>query len=338
MKVKATGNGILDEILLETEDLLRAAKLQEAALQAAILKANRDLANEENKKDPNRSIFYPGKKPELQKESDRIRSEIFEKKQKVDEIHKRINQLQDRKQQLLLVIEMASSKAENNTDTNPEDAINFLGLQEQERLRIANDLHDSTVQTLTALIHKTELVEQLFDVDQARAKIELVEISEILRGAIQEIRDTIFDLRQTSLSELGLWSSVREYMNKIQKQNLLQTRVKIDNELETLSVEKVKGTLIYKMIQEAVTNSVKHAKASGIEIVMNIEQDELLISVSDDGIGMKKEDMEKTVNYGLKILHERTNQLSGNMEINANKKGTEVKFRVPIQREGRVLK
>ncbi len=212
--------------------------------------------------------------------------------------------------------------------------INILDIQEQDRHRIARDLHDSTVQNLTSLIHKCELCLRLVDMDPIRTKLELNTMSNTLKMVINEIRETIYDLKPMSLDDLGLLTTVERYINQLMMTHNINVKVK-HNE-ERLDIVPVIKLSIFRMIQEACNNAIKHADAKSIEIDIRYDKKYITVSISDDGKGF---DVEKKTDgiapdysgYGLSIMKERAYLLAGTMKIHSTiNKGTTVTITVPI--------
>lgn len=328
---------VLQELLTETDDFLRDEKRKESILNDAIIQAELRIKANEEKADPNRSLFHISLTNGLEQETDNIRKELFAKKEEQKLIQSEIQRLEERKAKLHeLLKQQYRSTILCEEAEEPDDDIKtkLLKTQELERNRIANDLHDSTVQNLTTLIHKTELIEHLIDIDPVRAKIELLSINDTVRNIIQEMREIIFDLRPMSISDLGLWASIRTYVDNVQQNCELQIKVEISKTAEALKLEDLVSMTIYKTLQEAVNNCIKHARASKVELSVEYDGAAIVISVKDDGIGFSLEEVSQKEKYGLKIMQERTNLLSGKMEINTSKRGTELFFRIPVMNKG----
>jgi len=229
-----------------------------------------------------------------------------------------------------------SDKEENdNLDSNTIDkGIGFLETQENERQRIARDLHDSTVQNLTSIIHKTELCLRLIDIDTVRAKLELATISNTIKTIINDMRDIIYDLKPMSLDDLGLVVTLERYANKIMEAQDIKVIIYSNKEeKEILPVIKI---TLFRIIQEACHNVIKHAKATLIEISIDYQELEISVSIKDNGIGFDFERQQKNVSeptssFGLSIMRERISLLSGTLNIQTkNGMGTIVTISVPI--------
>lgn len=209
----------------------------------------------------------------------------------------------------------------------------IIDAQELERNRIARDLHDSTVQNLTALVHKAELCTKLIDIDTIRIKLELVSMIDVLRNTINEMRAIIYDLRPMSLNDLGLIPTIESLLEDIKNKNLIQTILVTNEEVHTIS--STINLTLYRIIQEACNNVVKHAKATTIKINITYLVDELQLEIVDDGNGfnlnsvMNEKDC-NVRNFGLSIMKERVKLLNGEICIETKiHKGTIIKIVVP---------
>lgn len=325
---------IIDEIYLENEDKLRDAKLSQMLLQVEIKNSEQMLQLEEEKKDPNRNLFHTVDAHVFNSETDRMREELFEKKEQLEKEEALIAVLEDKKQRLhavkkALYSDVLQKETIESVETTRLQKQQLLVLQEQDRNRIAADLHDSTVQSMTALLHKVELIERFLDIDRTRAFVELNGMKDNIRVMIQEMREIIYDLRPMSLENLGLWMSIKEYLDVIQERNGIQVQCRIEEEASALKLEDDIEINIFRMIQEAANNSAKHAQASLISVNISRKKD-LVISITDDGIGMKESEAENDRKFGLSILQERAQIIGASLQLHSGQSGTEINIVLPL--------
>lgn len=227
-------------------------------------------------------------------------------------------------------------------DKSPDDnlliydeiGIKILETQEIERKRIARDLHDSTVQNLTNLVHKAELCTKLVDLDTIRTKLELETMISTIRSTINDMRNIIYDLRPMSLDDLGLVVTVNRYISQIMNHNDIKINFKVIN--EEFKILPVINSTLYRIIQESCNNSLKHAKAKHISIYLEYNSDYIILMIEDDGKGFESEKKGNDSNvgkskFGLSIMRERIYLLSGNIEIASSiDSGTKISVRVPL--------
>lgn len=207
--------------------------------------------------------------------------------------------------------------------------ISVLEIQEKERQRIARDLHDSSLQNLTHLVHKVELSSLYIDQDPIKAKLELATIEKNLRKVIEDIRNCIFDLRPMSLDDLGLKETIEKLLLVLNQDKCFKIIMDIDNIASENSESKIMLISIYRIIQECVQNSIKHSKGDKINVSVKDKKDIYEIIIQDNGIGFdENEAMKKDKHFGLSVIKERVFLLNGKIEI-ASQNGTLVKIEIP---------
>lgn len=208
----------------------------------------------------------------------------------------------------------------------------YKKIQEIERKRIASELHDTSLQNLTHLTHKIELAGLYLDTDVIRAKLELEEINKELKKTINDIRGTIYDLRPMSFDDLGLKETIERYCENVGAQTELNVKYQID---EIQLEDKEMMLDLYRVIQECITNVIKHAKASNLTIDLKHESCKIIIIISDNGIGFSfNENQTEDNHFGLKIVQERIQFLDGDFLIDSKLgKGTTIKIEIP-KRQG----
>lgn len=207
--------------------------------------------------------------------------------------------------------------------------ISVLEIQEKERQRIARDLHDSSLQNLTHLVHKVELSSLYIDQDPIKAKLELATIEKNLRKVIEDIRNCIFDLRPMSLDGLGLKETIEKLLLVLNQDKCFKIIMDIDNIASENSESKIMLISIYRIIQECVQNSIKHSKGDKINVSVKDKKDIYEIIIQDNGIGFdENEAMKKDKHFGLSVIKERVFLLNGKIEIDSQN-GTLVKIEIP---------
>ena len=208
--------------------------------------------------------------------------------------------------------------------------LSIMTVQEEERQRIARDLHDTSLQTLAHLVHKLELCNLYMDKDVFQAKLEILSIRQNLKDVIEEIRNTIFDLRPMSFDDLGVEETFNRFIereNHDKKFKIISDVEKIDFSHELLILT------LYRVIQECVSNAIKHSEGTEIHITAkNKSNDMYQVIIADNGKGFTKEEAdEKTNHFGLLIMKERVSILNGTIDIQSEiGKGTKVIIELPL--------
>lgn len=216
---------------------------------------------------------------------------------------------------------------------NSPDDLHYFEIQERERQRIARDLHDCSLQNLTHIVHKVELASMYIDKDVIQAKLELASISKNIKEVIEEIRNTIFDLRPMQFDDFGLRESIEQLVEKIKRESSLDIVCNVDENINCSDKSVLMS--IYRIVQECINNAVKHSNGKLVEINIKKKDDYFDISISDNGEGFDVEEIfnEKTKkHFGLMILEERVNILHGTINIESElEKGTKVHIQLPLQ-------
>ncbi|SES16443.1 two-component system, NarL family, sensor histidine kinase DesK [Gracilibacillus ureilyticus] len=194
-------------------------------------------------------------------------------------------------------------------------------IQEEERQRIARDIHDTLGQTLTMIKLKSELTTRLIDKDVPRAREELNDILVTARSALKQVRELVSDMKFISLqSELD---NAEKLMNSVGIECKLHTE-----KLPLLS--SVTETMIALSVRESVTNVIRHSRASCCTIAIEVTDRIIIIRINDNGIGLNDSES----GNGIQSIKERMQLIKGTATIsNSSSGGTEVKLNIPYHGE-----
>lgn len=204
-------------------------------------------------------------------------------------------------------------------------------VREEERVRIARELHDDLGSTLTGVKWAVAMA-----IDRAREAAlpsdeQLVYASQLLDSAVDTMRRIISDLRPSVLDQLGVWTAIEWYAGQIQERTGLSCRISIAAEVAAIDVDSERATALFRIVQEALTNVVRHAQASCVEIVIRREASAVMILVEDDGVGIDNEDLIKAESWGLLGIRERAARFGGDITLSRGvKKGTVIVLRMPV--------
>lgn len=207
--------------------------------------------------------------------------------------------------------------------------------QENVRKRIAMDLHDSTVQSLTCLIHKVELCDLLMERDLVRARQELQTMKDDIHDIITEMREFIYELQPVSLFDLGLNAAVSKLSDNLSSSSNVFINCSLCSGDDIL--DSIAQVSLYRIIQEACNNAINHGHAKKILITSSFDK-EYVLSLEDDGCGFNlKEDVvfarEDGHGFGLSFINERAILLGGHVDIKSKVgKGTTVVVHIPVKK------
>lgn len=206
--------------------------------------------------------------------------------------------------------------------------------QEEERKRIAREIHDGMAQTLANVVLRTEIAHRmLLKEDVSAVKDELVDLKGQVRNGLEEVRKIIFNLRPMALDDLGIVPTLRKYVQDFEDKyrihtqfNLVGKETRIPSGLEIA---------IFRLVQEALSNINKHAKATFLSVELTLEPDQVQIYVVDNGIGfdvpLTEQRIAKGNNFGLLGMRERVELLEGTMVLESEKdSGTKITMLIPI--------
>jgi len=205
--------------------------------------------------------------------------------------------------------------------------------QEEERLRIARELHDSTAQNLIALLHRLEN----FLHDQAELPIEKVRemwaFHEQIKDTLQEVRGLSRDLRPSILDDVGLLSALHWISRELKTEYGIEASLHVKG-IERRFPQEVE-LLLFRIVQEALRNVGKHSRASSAEVSINFEETKTRVIVEDNGVGFqipeKISDLSRSGKLGLVGVEERVRLINGRLEVKSEPgKGTSVIVEVPV--------
>lgn len=209
----------------------------------------------------------------------------------------------------------------------------LLTVREHERSRLARDLHDHFSQSLTALKMDVAAVRRrLAEGDLATADSRLAEMSELLDSAAQDVRQIATELRPALLDELGLVAATESYLVDVQRRT--GVRCKFINHAPALTLEDDRASVVFRILQEAMTNAIRHADAATIAVTLATTAGQVLLTIHDDGCGIREDALEKGQTLGIIGMRDRALLFDGHLTITGGPgKGTTVSLQLPSGQE-----
>jgi two-component system sensor histidine kinase DegS len=219
----------------------------------------------------------------------------------------------------------------------PISIVRIVQSQEEEKMRLARLMHDGPAQSLTNFILQTEICQRLFDRDPARAAEELDNLKSTASVTFQKVRDFIFDLRPMMLDDLGVVPTVRRYVEAFKDKNDIETRLELLGEERRL--ESHREVMVFRGIQELMTNARDYGQATQIFISLDISGDRVKIEVDDNGRGFDANSiMEEEASpvepraQSTLTLKERYELVGGNLQVSSSETdGTQVRMELPTR-------
>jgi PAS domain S-box-containing protein len=209
--------------------------------------------------------------------------------------------------------------------------------EEVERKRLARELHDEFGQALTGLKFDVawltkELARTAKGAGAAGMKSKAIGMSHAIDGLIQSVRATAASLRPGVLDDLGLVAALEWLAASFHERTGLPCELTVDPSIRDTPVEVALATTVFRGAQELTTNVMRHARASEAEMRLTLQDEHLVLTVRDNGRGLRPEQWKEGRSLGLRGLHERVKLVGGGVKISsAPEKGTEVTLSLPMK-------
>jgi two-component system sensor histidine kinase UhpB len=206
-----------------------------------------------------------------------------------------------------------------------QSASNALGAQEAERRRVAQELHDEIGQSLTAVVLQLGRMERTAP---AELRPELAEARETARASLEEVRQIAQRLRPEALDELGLESALVALADRVAERGGLRVVTRIAGRLPELGP--MAELVVYRVAQEALTNTLRHARATHAVLTLRSDAESVVLSVKDDGRGLDG----SSPGAGIQGMRERAMLVNARIAIVERAEGgTEVRLEIPAETE-----
>jgi two-component system, NarL family, sensor histidine kinase UhpB len=213
-------------------------------------------------------------------------------------------------------------------------AANLQVAREEERRNIAREFHDHLGQSLTALrmalsvLHRgiTNREKQL---SRAALANELQSIQQEIDRITQSVRQTMSELRPELLDQAGLLAALASEADRLQRRSGIRCR--FTSNVEDLRLDPLHAIALFRVFQEALTNVVRHAQATEVDVCVHVSEDELVMTINDNGVGIDPGAEERIDSHGLIGMRERALLLNGTFSIAGEKGvGTRITVRMPL--------
>jgi len=210
--------------------------------------------------------------------------------------------------------------------------VSIIEAQERERQRLSRQMHDGPAQSLTNLVLQAEICERLFERDPDRARRELAELKESVVSTFKKVKAFIFSLRPMMLDDLGLVPTLKRYVDGLKDSGFSGVTLNVTG--KERRVASYKEVTTFRVIQELHHIASEYGDASNVKISLDIDDDDVRVSVEDDGKGF---DLGSALNsaeakrLGLPTLRERVQMLGGEITFDSTPgQGMRVTFGLPV--------
>jgi len=301
---------------------------------------NTQLASRVRQMELNIETFPRGDIKELYEAAHEAQMRLFMMRGQLEQLQNRQQGLEAQSQRVLRLSEAASQivpgditrQLGSGAQPGQSDVVRVIEAQENERQRLARQIHDGPAQSLTNLILQAEICERMFDSDPAQARVELGNLKNAVNATFQKIRDFILTLRPMMLDDLGLVPTLKQYVQGFEEKTKLSTSFAVMGR-ETRLPSHTEVT-IFRVIQELLTNVNKHAHASHAQVTLDFQENTVVATVEDDGSGFDLSELQSASQQrrglGLTTLQERAEMLGGTLNIESRiGRGTRARLELP---------
>jgi signal transduction histidine kinase len=214
----------------------------------------------------------------------------------------------------------------------------MMEIQEEARKKLARDLHDGPTQSVAAIAMRINFARRLMERDVKATADELVKIEDLARRTTKEIRHMLFTLRPLVLESQGLVAALEAMAEKMKETYSQNVLIAADDKM-VAELEMGKQTIIFYIVEEAVTNARKHAQAAHIWVrLKSMDEGLVFLEIEDDGVGFNVGSVDSNYEHrgslGMVNMRERTELVNGVLRIDsAEGKGTRIQVAIPLNEE-----
>lgn len=237
--------------------------------------------------------------------------------ERMNQIHKQINE------QTKLSQKMVTEKAMDQEKYVQE-------IVSQERNRLARELHDSVSQQLfAASMFMSAITESNSNMEKTEMK-QFKIVEEMIHQTQLEMRALLLHLRPIALKGKTLQEGIKELLEELSQ----KVTMDIHWQMESITLDKGVEDHLFRIIQESISNTLRHAKANSLEVLLIVRDGLIIFRITDDGVGFNVE-TSKTGSYGIQNMHERASELGGVLKlISIPNKGTQLEVKIPLVHAG----
>ncbi len=211
--------------------------------------------------------------------------------------------------------------------------------QEEERKRIAREIHDGPAQSLANIVLRTEIAERMLARQQFDlVHHELIDLKAQVRSGLEEIRKIIFNLRPMALDDLGLVPALRKFAQDFEEKSKIHTKYELTG--KEVRLPSAMEAAIFRLVQEAFSNVLKHANASHVLLEIHFKTDVVTLSIQDNGIGFSTSKLESITSasqnnhFGIVGMRERVDLVNGKIQFESERgAGTKITIDIPTTSE-----
>ncbi len=203
-------------------------------------------------------------------------------------------------------------------------------LREEERTRIAREIHDELGQSLTAMKIEVSWLAKKLDAKDKTMREKLYEIEAIADSTIRTVQKIAYELRPGVLDDIGLQAALELQLEDFMKHTGIDCDVIVEAEIDSL--ENQLSTVVFRILQETLTNVARHSEATEVRGFVRLSNGTVSAQIVDNGVGFTEEDMSNKVHLGIAGMKERARQVGGEVTVEGVPgQGTRVSFQIPLK-------
>jgi two-component system, NarL family, sensor histidine kinase DegS len=233
---------------------------------------------------------------------------------------------------------LPSTNKSRPRESDLSSIIRVIQTEEAAKQSLVREMHDGPASSLSNFILQAEICQRFFDVNPDRAKTELNALKSAAASTFSDVKDFIFDLRPMMLDDLGVVPTLRRYVESFQEKNGVTVPITVTG-VERRLESHVEVT-IFRGVQELLSNALSHAQATQIQVLLDLNRDQILAVVEDNGSGFNVEDALNNNNrtIGLTSLRERIEMLGGELNIQSSLgQGSRIEFTIPVEETDQIV-
>ena len=206
----------------------------------------------------------------------------------------------------------------------------IIQAQEAERQRLSRQMHDGPAQALSNFILQTEIAMRLMDVDNAQAREELNNLKASALSTFQKVRNFIFELRPMMLDDLGLFPTIKRYVDTFKEQSGLEVSITITGQERRL--ESYVEVMIFRALQELLGNAARHSQGTSVKVIIDMGEGSIRVTVNDNGKGFNADTIKQGNSLGLNLIRDRVEILGGTFDIDSSiGRGSRITLIIPVK-------
>ncbi|WP_068672870.1 sensor histidine kinase [Oceanobacillus sp. Castelsardo] len=238
----------------------------------------------------------------------------------LEQVQHKMDELQEKmKKQVELSQRLATERTEEREKSLQE-------IVEQERNRLARELHDSVSQQLFASSMMMSAINESNPPNDQKMKNQLQMVEKMIHQSQLEMRALLLHLRPVALKGKTLQEGIDELLRELTQ----KVPMEITQKIEEFPMDKGVEDQLFRILQESLSNTLRHAKATNLSVMLIVRDETIILRVIDDGVGFEMENM-KTGSYGLQNMRERAYEVGGTFKlVSLPNQGTQLEVKVPI--------